>query len=82
MKTILLLHDESGSPKPRLQNVAGSKVIERPSEGTPGCSCDRWGHPSPDCVEHNVQAQLKLSTPGAASGSVVRVSRLSHNLLR
>ena len=61
MKTILLLHDESGSPKPRLQNVAGSKVTQRPSEGTPGCSCDRWGHPSPDCVEHNVQLQLKLS---------------------
>src|SRR5690242_13627177 len=61
MKTILLLHDESGSPKPRLQNVAGSKVIQRPSEGTPSSSCDRWGHPSPDCVEHNVQLQLKLS---------------------
>ena len=51
MKTILLLHDESGSPKPRFQNVAGSKVTQHASEGTPGCSCDRWGHPSPDCVE-------------------------------
>jgi hypothetical protein len=48
MKTILLLHDESGSPKPRLQNVAGGKVIQRVSEGTPGCNCDRWGHPFPD----------------------------------
>jgi hypothetical protein len=28
---------------------------------TPGCICDRWGHPSPDCLEHNVQVQLKLS---------------------
>jgi hypothetical protein len=45
MKIILLLHDESGSPKPRLQNVGGSKVTQRPSEGTPGCNCDRWGHP-------------------------------------
>ena len=45
MKKILLLHDKSESPKPRLQNVAGSKVTERPSEGTPGCNCDRWGHP-------------------------------------
>ena len=61
MKTILLLHDESGSPKPRLQNVAGSKVTQRPREGTPGCSCDRWGHPSAACVEDNVQVQLKLS---------------------
>ena len=61
MKTILLLPDESGSPKPRLQNVAGSRVTQRPSEGTPDCSCDRWGHPSADCVEHNVQVQLKFS---------------------
>jgi hypothetical protein len=63
MKTILLLHDESGSPKPRFQNVAGSKVTQRASEGTPGCNCDRWGHPYPDRVEHNVQAQPNLSTP-------------------
>lgn len=61
MKTVLLLHDENGSPKPRLQNVAGGKVTQRPSEGTPGCTCDRWGHPYPDCLEHNVQVQLKLS---------------------
>jgi len=60
MKTILLLHDKSRSPKPRSQNVAGRKVTHRASEGMPGCSCDRWGHPSPDCVEHNVQLQLKL----------------------
>ena len=66
MKTILLLHDESGSPKPRFQNVAGSKVTQRPSEGTPGCNCDRWGHPSPDYVEHNVQVQPNLSTSGPA----------------
>ena len=61
MKSIPLLHDKSESPKPRLQNVAGSKVTQRPREGTPGCSCDLWGRPSPDCVEHNVQVQLKLS---------------------
>jgi hypothetical protein len=70
MKTILLLHDESGSPKPRLQNVAGSKLTQRPSEGMPGCNCDRWGHPSPDCVEHNVQVQPKLSTSVLAKNEV------------
>jgi hypothetical protein len=69
MKTILLLHDESGSPKPRFQNVAGSKVTQHASEGTLSCNCDRWGHPHPDRVEHNVQAQQNLSTPGSASGS-------------
>jgi hypothetical protein len=70
MKTILLLHDESGSLEPRFQNVACSKVTQRASEGTPGCNCDRWGHPYPDRVEHNVQAQPNLSTPSFASGSV------------
>ena len=42
MRTILLLYDESESPKRRLQNVAGSKVTQRLSDGTPGCNCDRW----------------------------------------
>jgi len=54
MKTILLLYHGSGSTKPRLQNVADSKVTQHPTEGTPGCSCDRWGHPFPDCIEHNL----------------------------
>ena len=33
--------------------------------GTPGCNCDRWGHPCPNCVERNVQpkAQLPISLP-------------------
>ena len=61
MKTILLSHDESGSPKRRFQNVADCKVTQRAIEGTPGCNCDRWGHPYRDSVEHNVQAQPNLS---------------------
>jgi hypothetical protein len=65
MTTILFLNDKSGSDKARLQNVAGSKVIVHPSEGSPGCNCDRWGHPPPNCVERNVQpnAELLISTP-------------------
>ena len=58
MNALLLLHDESDSPG----DVAGVKVTQRPSEGTPGCNCDRWGHPSPDYVDRNVQAQPKSST--------------------
>jgi len=61
MKTILLLHDESRSPNARLHNVSGTKVTQRHSAGTPGCNCDLWGHPLPDCVAHNVQGQLKLA---------------------
>jgi hypothetical protein len=65
MKAILLLNDETAPPRSRLQNVAGGKVTVRPSEGTPGCNCDRWGHPCPNCVEYKVQpkAELPISTP-------------------
>jgi hypothetical protein len=60
MKTILLLNDKSGSGKPRLQNFAGTKVTARPSEGSSGCNCDRWGHPCLDCVERNAQGNAEL----------------------
>jgi hypothetical protein len=70
MKPIPLLHDESGSPKPRLQNVAGSKVTQRPSEGTPGCNCDRWGHPFQDRVEHNVKLENLYDTKTHPSRTV------------
>ena len=56
MKTVLLLHYESGSRQPILQKVAGSKVT-RLSEGMSGCNCDRWGHPFPDrALESQVAA--------------------------
>ena len=70
MRTILLLYDESESPKPRLQNVAGSKRTQRPNEGTPGCNCDRWGHPFPDRVEHNVKLE-DLYDPKTHSSRIV-----------
>ena len=77
MKTILLLNDKSGSGKPRLQNFAGTKVTARPSEGSPGCNCDRWGHPCPDCVERNVQgnAELPISTRTKQTGSFSAVQQ-------
>jgi hypothetical protein len=64
MKTILLLNDESGSGKLRLQNTAVTKVTAPAREGSPGCNCDRWGHPCTDCVERNVKgnAELPIST--------------------
>jgi hypothetical protein len=65
METTLLLNDETGPPMPGWQNVAGSKVTVRPSEGTPGCNCDRWGHPCPGCDERKVQpkAEFPISSP-------------------
>jgi len=60
MKTILLLNDKSGSGKPKLQNLAGTKVTARASEGSPGCNCDRWGHPCTECVERNTQGNADV----------------------
>jgi hypothetical protein len=70
MKTILLLHNESGSPNSRLQNVPDSKVTQRPSEAMPGCNCDRWGHPFPDRVEHNVKLEKLYDTTTRFSTTV------------
>jgi len=70
MKTILLLHNESGSPNSRLQNAPGSKVTQRPSEATSGCNCDRWGHPFPDRVEHNVKLEKLYDTTTRFSTTV------------
>jgi hypothetical protein len=68
MTTILLLHNESASRKSRLQNVAGSKVTQRPSEGTPCCNCDRWGHPLPDRAlkSQAVVMHTQITTPRAS----------------
>jgi len=41
MKTILFLHEESGSPNGRLQNVPGSRTTQRPSEAEDGSKADR-----------------------------------------
>jgi len=70
MKTIPLLYHGNGSPRPRLQDVAGSKVTQRPSEGMPGCNCDRWGHPFPDRVEHDVKLENLYDTKTHSSRTV------------
>ena len=73
MKTNLFLHQERGPRNPKLQNVPANTVTQRPSEGTPGCNCDRWGHPSPDCVEHNVKVQPSFRLQYFAQSDFVNV---------
>jgi hypothetical protein len=70
MKTILLLNDEIAPARPQLANLAPGPMTARESEGTPGCNCDRWGHPCPGCVERNVQpkAELPVSSPAKHTG--------------
>jgi hypothetical protein len=61
MKTTLLLDDESGPAKLMLRDVAPAKRPLRETEAVAGCNCDRWGHPSPSCIEHNVQTERGVS---------------------
>jgi hypothetical protein len=35
-------------------------VTARASEGSPGCNCDRWGHPCTECVERNTQGNADV----------------------
>lgn len=49
MNTILLL-DEKTKPADRVSREL-VRTTRRASEAIPGCTCDRWGHPCPDCVE-------------------------------
>ncbi len=71
MKTTLLLDDESGPAKLMLRDVAPAKRPLRETEAVAGCNSDRWGHPCPSCVEHNVQpnAEFPISTRGKQTRS-------------
>jgi hypothetical protein len=64
MKTILCLTDETEPRIAMLQDTLPGTVTVREIEAKPGCNCDRWGHPCPDCVQRNVQpdAELPIST--------------------
>jgi len=73
MSTILLLHGESESSKLRLQDVAGSKVTQRLSDGMPSCNCDRWGHLFPDCIEHNLRGRTYLLRTRIATWKVANL---------
>ena len=66
MKANLLLTDEAEITRLMLKDVAFDELAMRDSEAHAGCNCDRWGHPCPDYVEHNVQVQPNLSTSGPA----------------
>jgi hypothetical protein len=72
MKPILLLTDEIGTAEPTLQNIAAITVKLRQSAGTPGCNCDRWGHPCADSDEGKIQrkTELPISSPAERHGIV------------
>ena len=54
MNTILLLKQKTEPtdlvPRDPL------RFATRADDATPGCTCDRWGHPCDDCVELKPQA--------------------------
>jgi len=65
MKTILLLHDEATQPTQLLRNALPAKARVRETEAVAGCNCDRWGHPCPGCVNHDIvpKAETPVSSP-------------------
>jgi hypothetical protein len=65
MNTILLLSDEARHVRQFLQDAAPTKVTVHDAKARAGCNCDRWGHPSPRCVERTVRptADLPMSRP-------------------
>ena len=58
MNTILFLEEKSESAD------RVSRALQSPTrhegDATPGCTCDRWGHPRPDCVEPKPQPRTTL----------------------
>jgi len=65
MKTILLLNDEIGAARLQLISAAPDPTATRPSKGSLGCNCDRWGHPCPGCLDHDIvpKAETTVSSP-------------------
>jgi hypothetical protein len=61
MKTTLLLADEVIPARLLLQNAASEKMPVREAEAVAGCTCDRWGHPCPNCVDRNGQTESGIS---------------------
>jgi hypothetical protein len=65
MKTTLLLADEVIPARLLLQNAASEKMAVREAEAVAGCTCDRWGHPCPNCVDRDIapKAETPVSSP-------------------
>jgi len=55
MNTILLLK-ENAEPTDSI-SFKMRPLTKHEDDATPGCTCDRWGHPCADCVEPKPQAR-------------------------
>jgi hypothetical protein len=63
MNTIPLLKDKN-----ELDNstpLGLPRLVIHEGDATPGCTCDRWGHPCARCDEHKQQPQHAQVTPKA-----------------
>jgi len=54
MKPTLLLIDETETTRLMLKDVPLDELQVRTTEPHVGCNCDRWGHPCPGCVNHDI----------------------------
>ncbi len=60
MNTTLVL-EEKTEPADRVPRDLLRRRINE-DDATPGCTCDRWGHPCPGCVEPKPQARTTRRT--------------------
>jgi hypothetical protein len=68
MKPTLLLSDEVETARLMLKDVAFGELPALDAEAHAGCNCDRWGHPCPRCVSHDIVAGAE--TPVTISQTV------------
>jgi hypothetical protein len=54
MKTTLLLTDEAEISRLMLNDPVLDELPVRHTEAHAGCTCDRWGHPCPKCIDRDI----------------------------
>ena len=60
MKTTFFLSDEPEAARLMLKEGVSGELEVRETEPRAGCNCDRWGHPCPGCVDHNILAKADI----------------------
>jgi len=60
MKTTFFLSDEREAARLMLKEGVSGELEVRETEPRAGCNCDRWGHPCPGCVDHNISAKADI----------------------
>ena len=65
-----LLTEKTKTTRLMLKDVAFDELPVRDTGAHAGCKCDRWGHPCPGCVNHDIVP--KTETPVSSPVETVR----------